>query len=162
MNLVSILSTSSVRTLAAVSMCASLLVLGACATDRQSSNVYRTTQAQGEQSVRFGVVESVREVTLDAENKGVGTLAGGAIGGIAGSNIGGGRGQIVGAILGAVAGGAAGQAVENNANRKPGLEITVKLNSGEMVSVVQEADVKFNAGERVRLLSRQGVTRVTR
>lgn len=139
-----------------------VVLMSACATERQSSTVYRTRQAQGEQSVRLGVVESVRNVTLDADEKGVGTLAGGAIGGIAGSGLGGGNGQIVGAILGAVAGGVAGQSIEKKVNRKPGLEITVRLDNGELVSVVQETDVEFEPGERVRLLSRDGVTRVSR
>jgi outer membrane lipoprotein SlyB len=110
----------------------------------------------------MGVVESVRQVTIEAPKSGVGTLAGGAIGGVAGSNIGGGnRGSAVGTILGAVAGGIAGNAIEQGATRKPGLEITVKLDSGELRAITQAADESFRPGERVRLLSGGGVTRVT-
>src|SRR5512140_1342336 len=130
----------------------SALISGCASTS--SGSVYPSSQAGREQTVRLGVVESVKS--------GVGTLAGGAIGGVAGSNIGGGnRGSAVGTILGAVAGGLAGNAIEEGTTRKPGLEITVKLDNGELRAVTQDADESFRPGERVRLLSGNGVTRVT-
>lgn len=110
----------------------------------------------------MGVVESVRQVTIEGSRSGVGTLAGGAVGGVAGSNIGGGsRGSAIGTIIGAVAGGVAGNAIEQGTSQKPGLEITVKLDNGELRAITQDADEVFRAGERVRLLSGSGVTRVT-
>jgi outer membrane lipoprotein SlyB len=90
----------------------------------------------------------------------VGTIAGGAIGGIAGSNVGGGRGQTVDSILGAVAGGVAGSAIEREVTKKKGLEITVRLDGGELRAITQEADEDFRPSERVRLLSGGGTTRV--
>jgi outer membrane lipoprotein SlyB len=45
--------------------------------------------------------------------------------------------------------------------KKQGLEITVKLDNGELRAITQEADETFRPGERVRLLSGGGVTRVT-
>ena len=45
--------------------------------------------------------------------------------------------------------------------RRNGLEITVELDTGELVTVVQEADMQFYAGERVRLLrANDGSSRV--
>ena len=111
--------------------------------------------------VRLGVVESIREVTMEGSKSGTGTLAGAAVGGIAGSNVGGGKGHIVGAILGAVAGGMAGSAIEEHATKKYALEITVKLDSGQLIAVVQEGDEPFRSGERIRILSGNGSTRVT-
>jgi outer membrane lipoprotein SlyB len=110
----------------------------------------------------MGVVESVRQVQLEGTKTPVGTIAGAAVGGIAGSNIGGGKGRAVGAILGAVAGGVAGSAIEEGVTKKNGLEITVKLNGGRMIAVIQEADEDIRPGDRVRVLSGGGVTRVTR
>jgi len=139
---------------------ASIFVSGCASTS--SGSVYSGAQARGEQTVRMGVVESVRQVTIEGSNSGVGTLAGGAVGGVAGSNIGGGsRGSAIGTILGAVAGGVAGNAIEHGTTKKQGLEITVKLDNGELRAVTQEADEAFRPGERVRLLSGSGVTRVT-
>ncbi|WP_300453693.1 glycine zipper 2TM domain-containing protein [Accumulibacter sp.] len=135
-------------------------VLVGCA-DSRSGSVYSRDQARQELLVRQGIVESVREVALEGSKSGTGIVAGAAVGGVAGSNIGGGKGQIVGAILGAVAGGLAGAAIEEGATRKIGLEITVRLESGQLVAVVQEGDERFLPGERVRLLSGRGDTRVT-
>ncbi|MFM9968387.1 MAG: hypothetical protein ACKVQK_08320, partial [Burkholderiales bacterium] len=64
-------------------------------------------------------------------------------------------------ILGAVAGGVAGSLLEERATRKDAIEITVKLESGELRAITQDADEVFKPGERVRLLSGGGVTRVT-
>lgn len=139
-----------------------LILAGGCASRSSSGSVYTPGQSQQEQIVRMALVESVRSVTIESRPGGVGAAAGGVVGGIAGSNIGGGRGSIVGAVLGAVAGGVAGHAAEGAFTRKPGVEITVRLDNGELRAITQEADESFKPGERVRLLSGNGVTRVTR
>lgn len=132
-----------------------------CATS-QSGRSYTPQQAQREMTVRMGVVESVRFVTISGTQNGAGGLAGTAIGGIAGSNIGGGsRGSAVGAILGAVGGAIAGKMIEEKATEKEGLEITVRYDNGTLGAITQEADEKFNVGDRVRVLSGGGVTRVS-
>ena len=137
------------------------LTLTACASSR-SGDVYTREQARQEMIVRTGVVESVREVQMEGTNSGVGTIAGAAIGGVAGSHVGGGSGQIVGAIFGAVLGGMAGSAIEENTTKKNALEITIKLDGGQLISVVQEIGESFLPGDRVRVLSGGGATRVTR
>jgi outer membrane lipoprotein SlyB len=118
---------------------------------------------RGEQTVRMGIVESVRDVTIDASDTGTGTLAGAAIGGVAGSTVGGGyRANAVGAIAGAVVGGIIGNAVEKNANDRKGVEVTVRLESGKLIAITQEKDEEFRVGDQVRILSGQGATRVSR
>lgn len=144
----------------AVALAAAILSAG-CASPSNSGSVYTPGQAQREQTIRMGVVESVRTVTIEPRQSGVGAATGGIIGGIAGSNVGGGRGSIIGSVLGAVAGGLAGQAAEGAVMRKAGIEVTVKLDNGELRAVTQEADETFRPGERVRLLSGGGVTRVS-
>lgn len=126
-----------------------------------SGSVYSSRQTRSEQSVRLGVVESVRRVIIEGSRSGVGAVAGGATGGVAGSNVGGGKGTTIGSILGAVAGGVAGNVLEERVTRKDGLEITVRLDSGDLRAITQEADEAFKPGERVRLLSGGGTTRVT-
>jgi len=136
------------------------LLLGACASSN-SGSVYSRDDARKVQTVKTGVVESVRQVKLEGTKTPIGTVAGGAVGGIAGSSIGGGRGSAIAAVIGAVVGGLAGSAAEEGITRKDGLEITVKLDGGSLVSVVQEADEVFNAGDKVRLLENGGTTRVS-
>lgn len=139
------------------------IVVAGCAVTPNSANVYSARQTQGEQTVRMGVVESVRNVTINSGSSGVGTVAGGAIGGIAAASmIGGGNGSLVAGIGGALAGGAVGNRVEARMANRPGLEITVRLDSGELRAITQDADEMFRVGDRVRLLSADGVTRVTR
>ena len=136
------------------------VVIAGCAPS-QSGSVYSRDQVRQEQSVRMGVVESVRQVQIEGTRSGVGPAAGAVVGGIAGSTVGQGRGSAAGAVLGSVAGGVAGQAAEQAGTRKAGLEITVRLDNGSMVAITQEADEAFRAGERVRILSGSGVSRVT-
>lgn len=139
---------------------ATVLLLGGCAYHGGSAD-YRAYETRGEQSVRFGVVESVRGVRIDPRETGVGTAGGAVLGGIAGSNVGGGSGQVAGAIGGAILGGIIGQNIEKSANERQGLEVTVLLDSGKYIAVVQEADESFRAGDRVRILSGRRNTRVT-
>ena len=123
---------------------------------------YSREQARREQTVRMGVVESVREVKLEGTRSGVGPAAGAVVGGVAGSTIGSGRGSAVAAVLGAVAGGVAGQAAEQGVTAKRGVEVTVKLDNGQMVAIMQEADETFRPGDRVRILSDGATSRVSR
>jgi len=128
---------------------------------RESADVYGKHEAGREQTVRMATVDSVRKVVLEGSRSGVGAAAGGAVGGISGSTVGQGKGSSVAGVLGAVGGGVAGSVLEEKVTRKEALEITVKLDSGEMRAIVQEADVDIKPGQRVRLLTSGGVTRVT-
>lgn len=152
---------SSTRLLFVSFSMTAVLLAGGCATLSNSGSVYSSGQTRSEQTVRLGVVDSVRQVNIEGSKGPVGVIAGGAIGGIAGSNVGGGRGSTIGSILGAVAGGVAGHAIENKVTEKKGIEITVRLENGELRAITQEADEEFRPGERVRLLSSSGTTRVT-
>jgi outer membrane lipoprotein SlyB len=136
------------------------LFIAACASSN-SGSVYKRDDARKVHTVKTGVVESVRTVKLEGTKSPVGTVAGGAIGGIAGGSIGHGRGSALGAVIGAVAGGIAGSATEELITRKDALEITVKLDGGGLVSIVQEADEQFNPGESVRIVESSDTSRVT-
>jgi outer membrane lipoprotein SlyB len=141
----------------------SAALISGCATQSSSSAVYRSSDTQREQTVRMAVVESVREVTIQRDSKGIGTVGGAVIGGIAGSSVGGGRGQDIATVVGAIGGMVAGQAIENQANQRKGYEITLKYDSGETRVIVQEADVEIRAGDRVRVVTGpNGALRVTR
>ncbi len=136
------------------------LFVAACASSN-SGSVYKRDDARKVHTVKTGVVESVRTVKLEGTKSPIGTAAGGAIGGIAGGSIGHGRGSALGAVIGAVAGGIAGAAVEEGVTRKDALEITVKLDGGGLIAIVQEADEQFNPGESVRIIEGGGASRVT-
>ena len=113
--------------------------------------------------VSEGRVVDVGAVTIEGERSVLGTAGGGYVGYEVGRSIGHGSGRDIAGAVGAVAGAAAGRAVEENVTRQDGLQITVRLDSGETIAIVQAADVAFEAGERVRVLRRQdGAARVSK
>ena len=59
--------------------------------------------------------------------------------------------------------GLAGAAAEESMTRKQGIEVTLKMDNGELLAIVQEdGGENFAPGERVRLLQDGRNTRVTR
>lgn len=149
------------QTLVAVTlMTASLALLGGCASGVGGKD-YSRDQTRGVQEVQMGVVESVREVNIEGTKTPIGAGAGAVVGGVAGSNVGGGKGAIIGTAIGAIAGGLAGAAVEEGVTRSKGYEVTVKLDNGKLIAVTQAADETFRAGDKVRVLTGGGVTRVS-
>lgn len=138
-------------------------LLTGCAQPGLGGGNYTRSQVRGEQTVRLGTVESVRDVVIDARQEGTGALIGAGLGGIAGSTVGGGnRANAAGAIAGAVVGAIAGSAIEKSANDRKGVEVTVRLEGGKLIAITQEKDEDFRVGDRVRILSGQGATRVSR
>jgi outer membrane lipoprotein SlyB len=137
-----------------------------CAVNSSSPDVFTASQAQREQTVRMGTVDSVRMVRISTNNgqpSGLGAVGGGALGALAGSSIGGGRGSVATGIIGGIGGAVAGNAIENNVAMRDGLEITVRLDNGDLRAITQTATGEiFRAGDRVRILSSGGVSRVTR
>ena len=122
------------------------------------------SEARAPQTVRMGTVESVRLVQIEGTKTNIGTGAGAIVGGVAGSSVGGGRGSIITGVLGAVAGGMAGAAAEEGLTRNQGIEITVREDGGQTRAYVQEVDsnISFAPGERVRILTVNGVSRVSK
>lgn len=147
------------KRLALLLLC-SVVVLAGCAS-RQSGDVYSRSQAQRQLSVFYGTVLVVSPVMIEGTKTGLGTVAGGVMGGIAGNTVGGGHGQALATAAGAIGGALLGSAIEEGSTRRNGLEITVELDSGEVIAVVQEADDLYAVGDRVRILrGAGGVTRV--
>jgi outer membrane lipoprotein SlyB len=141
---------NGIRTLTAFAMV--LLLAVGCASSR-SGKVYSRDQARQTQTVYLGTVERVEWVQIEGTKTPLGVIAGAAVGGVLGSSIGHGWGSVIAGTAGAVAGGMAGAAVEEEVTKKDGIEITVTLDSGETIAIVQEADEAFRVGDRVRILT---------
>lgn len=136
------------------------LTLGGCAESR-SGKVYTRDQARSSQSVFYGTILRVEQVTIEGTQSGAGTLAGGALGGVLGSTVGGGSGKRIATVTGAIAGAAAGSAAEKGATTVKGVELEVELDDGQLLVVVQEMDDDYRVGDRVRVLrDAKGTTRV--
>ncbi len=143
------------------SLLATLMLAGGCMSDL-TGNRYDRVEARTMQSVQFGEIVEIESVQLEGARSGVGAMAGAAAGGVAGSTIGGGKGKTLASIAGAVAGGLLGNAAENKLTESAGLNITIRLDNGNHVSVVQqvEKDNSFRTGDRVKVLTRGRTSRV--
>lgn len=143
---------------------AAVLGLAGCASDLGGDS-YSRTEARRVMYVKYATVEALRPVKLEGTKTAVGPVAGAAVGGVAGSSVGQGKGAAVAAVIGAVAGGLAGAAMEEGVTRKPGVEITLRMdnNPNSLIAVVQEdSGENFQVGERVRVIEDGGTTRVAR
>ena len=137
------------------------LTLGGCASNLTGDS-YSRDEARKVQTVRLGTVEMLRPVKIEGTKTPIGAGAGAVVGGVGGSAIGGGRGSAVAAVIGAVAGGLLGAATEEGLTRTQGVEITVREDDGTLRSYVQEVQENevFRVGERVRILTVDGTSRV--
>ncbi len=134
-------------------------ILG-CAPSK-SGRIYSRDQARVQHSVYYGTILEVDEVLIEGTKTPIGTIAGGAAGAALGNTIGGGSGRTAATVLGGIVGGIAGSAAEEGVTRRDGLEMTVELDNGQIISVVQEADDQFLVGDRVRIVKGpDGSTRV--
>ena len=138
-----------------------VVTLAGCYT--ANPNVVQPYQAQQMSTVLDGTVLSVRPITIDGSQSGIGASAGAIAGGVAGASVGGGSGTIVGSVVGAVLGGVIGNSVERGTTQQNGVEILVQLRNGERRSVIQgAAGDTWAVGEPVVLVvSAGGHTRVT-
>nr|WP_295085419.1 glycine zipper 2TM domain-containing protein [uncultured Roseateles sp.] len=138
-----------------------LAALSACSTT--SPDVISRDQAQRMSQIQDATVLSVRPVTVDGSQSGIGAVAGGVVGGVAGSSVGGSRESAIVGVLGAVAGAVVGNAVERAGTREEAVEVIVQLRNGERRSVVQaKGQETLVPGEAVILVTTGGKTRVSR
>ena len=141
---------------------AAMLALGGCQSSL-TGDTYSRDEARAVQTVRMGTIESLRPVKIEGTKTPIGAGVGAVVGGIGGSGLGGGRGSAVLAVVGAVAGGLLGAAAEEGLTRTQGVEITVREDDGTMRAYVQEVEPNqvFRVGERVRIMTVNGTSRVT-
>lgn len=136
--------------------------LAACASS--SPDVIARGDAQRMAQVQDGVVLSVRTVTVDGNQSGVGAAVGGvvgAIGGYSGSGVQR-EAQVLGVLAG-VAGAAAGNAIERMSTREEALEILVQLKNGDRRAIVQaKGSEVLAAGDAVIIVTTGSKVRVTK
>ncbi len=116
------------------------------------ANTYDPSQVGRIARVEEGTIVAARPITIEGSQQSakIGTLAGAALGGLAGSELGGGhKANTAGAIGGAILGGVAGNAIGKSAGAQPGFAYTIRLPSGELVSVVQAGEFAMPAGTPV-------------
>ena len=134
-------------------------VLVGCSTT--SPDVIQRGDAQRLSQVQDGTVLSVRAVTVDGSQTGMGAATGAVVGGVAGSQVGGNKTGAVVGVLAAVAGAVAGNAVERMSTKEDAAEILIQLRNGERRAIVQaKGSEVLQAGDAIILVTNGGKTRV--
>lgn len=139
--------------------------LAACVPSNQTGTSYSRTEARTVQNIQIGTVLDSTAVTIEGTKTGAGGIIGGAVGAISGSGVNDGiEGEIASVLLGA-AGAALGAKAEEKFTKKAGMEYTIRLESGKIISVVQAVDPKADAivaGDAVKLLTQGSTYRVAK
>jgi outer membrane lipoprotein SlyB len=142
---------------------AMLLIVALAGCTTTSPDVVQRGDAQRLSSVIDATVLSVRPVTVEGTQSGVGSVAGGVVGGVAGASVGGRREGIIVGVLGAVAGAVAGNALERSTTREEAVEILLQLRNGERRAIVQaRGNEVLQPGDAVILVTTGGKSRVTK
>lgn len=137
-----------------------LLLMAGCASQPPAPI---TMSTQGTTLVRNAQVTNLRDVAVHGGRpSGVGAFVGTILGGVAGSRIGSGYGSTAAGIGGALAGGMAGQHVEQSASGTRTTEVTVRLENGEQQTYQIEPDENLRIGDTVKVITRGGITRISR
>jgi outer membrane lipoprotein SlyB len=150
------------NTVQSLVLVAAVAVLSACATS--SPDVISRQDAQVAAQVQDGTVISIRPVTVDGSQSGMGAAAGGIVGaavGTGGSTIQ--REKIGLGVLAGVAGALAGNAIERMATKEEAFEIIVQLRNGDRRAIVQaKGNETLLAGDSVIIVTSGGKVRVSR
>jgi outer membrane lipoprotein SlyB len=132
-----------------------VLLISGCARNISSSTYDAQTLGSAD-NVYECVVVSTRRVQVEEgdylENNKTGALMGAVAGGAVGQAFGGGRGRILTTAGGALLGGAAGAVAEKALKSQEGLEYVVRLNSGQLKTVVQGLDSALQPGQAALLI----------
>jgi len=139
-----------------------VLALGACATS--SPDVIQRGDAQRMSQVQDGVLLSIRTVTVDGSQSGIGAAVGGVTGAVAGASrgAGGAESNVIGLLVG-VGGAVVGNTIERMATREEANELLIQLKNGERRAVVQaKGSETLSPGDAVIIVTTGGKVRVTK
>jgi outer membrane lipoprotein SlyB len=128
------------------------VVTAGCTPKSMSGDVYSRERAQKVQTVEYGEVVEVRQILIEGTKSGLGAVGGGALGGALGSGVGSGAGSTIAVVGGVIVGALAGSVVEETATKQPGVEVTVRMDAGNTIALVQGVDPPVHTGDRVRIL----------
>jgi outer membrane lipoprotein SlyB len=98
-----------------------------------------------------GIVAAVRPVKTQGQGSGVGAVAGGALGGLVGNQFGHGGGKTAMTVLGVLGGALGGNQVEKEVKSNTQWYVDVRLDNGQLQSVLVPGNPGAIVGTRVRI-----------
>ncbi|MDR2794381.1 MAG: glycine zipper 2TM domain-containing protein [Holosporaceae bacterium] len=139
----------------AVVLCGATVLISGCARNISSSTYDANTVGAANDTYECVVVK-VRKVMVEEgerlEDNKTGAIMGALAGGALGHTVGKGRGNVVSTAGGAILGGIGGAFAEKALKSQDGLEYTVRLNSGQVKTVVQGSDNPLYPGQTAYLI----------
>ena len=138
------------------------LVLFSCVNESLKSDSFSRDSVQRISNVLYGEIISIKNVNIEGSTK-AGTIVGGLVGAAAGSGVSDSKPESeIGAVLGGAIGATLGGNISKNFQSVDGAQITINMDDGRTISVVQEiGDYKFSVGDLVEVITTKGKTRVS-
>ncbi len=138
------------------------VMLFSCANESLKSDSFQRDSVQRISNVLYGEVVSIKNVSIEGSTKS-GTIVGGLVGAAAGSGVSDSKPESeIGAVLGGAIGATLGGNISKNFQSVDGAQITINMDDGRTISVVQEiGDYKFSVGDLVEVITTKGKTRVS-
>ncbi len=137
-----------------------LLACG-CANSSLGPDTFDRDSAQRISNVLYGEVVSIKQVTIEGGIKS-GSIVGGLVGAAAGSGVSDSKPESeIGAVIGGAVGATLGGNLSKNLQSKDGIQLTVNMDDGRTISVVQEiSSYSFEVGDLVKslqIIAKQGL-----
>ena len=129
---------------------ATLLVLALCAGGCGSRKSFPDGDIRSVEGVYYGTVLDVSDVIVEEDPSIVGPVVGAALGGLLGSQFGGGTGRLLLTAAGISVGAEAGRDLQKR--RYKAMQITMELDNGKLLLVVQGFTDYFVRGDKVRII----------
>jgi len=141
-----------------IALFASVLALTGCA----NSPMGLQQGFEMNQNAQYGKLVNVREYGIQkTESNAVAMAGGGIVGGLLGNQVGGGRGKKLATIAGAVAGAYTANEMTKAPQVVPMVELHIRDDNGQSYTINQEKNASYYPGQRVRIVIRGNVGRVT-
>lgn len=127
----------------------------------QQPNQYQTpypSQYQNQAYIETAVITGMREVTQAGSggSSGAGAVVGALVGGVLGHQVGKGSGRDLATVGGAIAGGLVGNEMERNNAPKVRTELTLRMQNGELRTLLVDSGAYYRMGDRIRVTYQNG------
>ena len=138
-----------------------IFITSSCVNNSLQPDVVSRSDAQKQQYVVFGTIMDVSIVTIEGDRE-VGAAAGAAIGAAVGRNTTDSEPESdIATVLGGLVGSAIGSEIGSAVTKKDGVELLIETESGSFISIIQEVgNFSYNTGQKVRIIKRNGKSRV--
>ena len=137
-----------------------IFLVSGCSLTSYQPGIVESSDAGKIQSVLLGTLLKIDEVVIEG-NRDLGATAGATVGADLGSDND--KAPVAAGVIGALIGSAIGSEVGANINKVNALELTIELDSGRLISIVQEASREFALieGQRVKITKTSNRSRVS-